>query len=94
MVGVFGVERVFHVFGAATVIAIQWKVDDVTTQALMTEFYKNIWQFKLPKGEALRLAKLKMLTDYDVTRGKIRGTIRKTEWTTATSPEIDLEKIN
>jgi CHAT domain-containing protein len=36
-------------------------VDDAATCLLMQEFYVNLWQKKLPKGEALRQAQLTVL---------------------------------
>ncbi len=54
--GVFGLQRAFHQAGARSVIASLWKVDDAATQALMVEFYQNLWQKKLGKLHALRSA--------------------------------------
>ena len=39
----------------------------------MVEFYKNLWEKKLGKLEALRQAQLTMLREYDPTTGKLRG---------------------
>jgi CHAT domain-containing protein/Tfp pilus assembly protein PilF len=71
--GVFGLQRAFHVAGAQTVVASLWRVDDAATQALMQEFYRNLWQRKLPKLVALRQAQLAMLLHYDARQGKLRG---------------------
>ncbi len=71
--GVFGLQRAFHQAGARCVLASLWKVDDEATQALMTEFYRNLWQKKLGKLAALRAAQLKMIRDYNPTDGTIRG---------------------
>jgi CHAT domain-containing protein len=75
--GVFGLQRSFHQAGARTVIASLWKVDDAATQALMTEFYRNLWdpQRKLGKLEALRQAQLTILRNYDPKTGAARGTV-------------------
>jgi CHAT domain-containing protein len=48
-----------------------WTVDDTATRVLMTEFYKNLWEKKLPKLEALRQAQLRMLHDYDPSQMKL-----------------------
>ena len=56
--GVYGLQRAFHVAGCKNVIASLWKVDDAATQALMTLFYRNLWEKKLDPADALRLAQL------------------------------------
>ncbi|MCI0458045.1 MAG: CHAT domain-containing protein, partial [Gemmataceae bacterium] len=56
--GVFGLQRAFHLAGTKNVIASLWKVDDQATAALMTLFYRNLWQENLPPIEALRQAQL------------------------------------
>jgi len=59
--GVLGLQRAFHTAGARTVVTSLWSVDDAATQKLMTRFYENFWQKKLPKLEALRQAQLSIL---------------------------------
>jgi CHAT domain-containing protein/tetratricopeptide (TPR) repeat protein len=59
--GVFGLQRAFQVAGARTVLASLWSVEDSATRMLMTEFYRNLWEKKLPKAEALRQAQLHMI---------------------------------
>lgn len=71
--GVLGLQRSFHAAGARTCVTSLWKVDDEATQVLMTEFYRNLWEKKLSKLEALRQAQLKMLTGYDPRQGKLRA---------------------
>jgi CHAT domain-containing protein len=71
--GVFGLQRAFHIAGARTVVASLWKIDDAATQALMQEFYRNLWERKLPKLEALRRAQLAMLLHYDAKAGRLRA---------------------
>jgi CHAT domain-containing protein len=71
--GVLGLQRAFHEAGARTVVASLWKVDDQGTQALMVEFYKNLWQKKLGKLQALRQAQLSMLHGYDAKAGNLRA---------------------
>src|SRR5262249_52995003 len=56
--GVYGLQRAFHVAGCRDVIASLWKVDDGATQALMSLFYRNLWEKKLSPPEALRQAQL------------------------------------
>jgi CHAT domain-containing protein len=71
--GVFGLQRAFHLAGARSVVASLWKIDDAATQALMQEFYHNLWEKKLPKLEALRRAQLAMLLHYDAKAGRLRS---------------------
>lgn len=71
--GLLGLQRAFQVAGAKNVVASLWKVDDAATQALMTEFYANLWQKKLPPIEALRQAQLRMIVDYKPAEGKLRA---------------------
>jgi CHAT domain-containing protein/Tfp pilus assembly protein PilF len=71
--GVFGLQRAFHLAGARSVIASLWKIDDDATQALMAEFYRNLWERKLPRLEALRRAQLAMLLHYDAKAGRVRA---------------------
>jgi len=59
--GVFGLQRAFHLAGTRAVIASLWKVEIHATQTLMAEFYKNLWEKKLTKLEALRQAQLALL---------------------------------
>ena len=64
--GVFGLQRAFHVAGCRNVIASLWKVDDVPTLVLMEEFYRNLWEKKLSKREALRQAQLTLYRNPDL----------------------------
>lgn len=59
--GALGLQRAFQIAGAQSVVASLWQVDDDATQALMTEFYRNLWERKLGRLEALRQAQLAML---------------------------------
>jgi CHAT domain-containing protein/Tfp pilus assembly protein PilF len=64
--GVLGLQRAFQVAGARTVVASLWKVDDDATRALMTEFYRRLWNAKdrSAKLEALRQAQLAIRNHY------------------------------
>ena len=52
--GVLGLQRALQVAGARTVVASLWRVRDAATEALMSEFYRNLWDRKLSTLEALR----------------------------------------
>jgi CHAT domain-containing protein len=56
--GVYGFTRAFHITGCKNVVTSLWKVDDAATAALMTLFYRGLWENKLPPVEALRWAQL------------------------------------
>ena len=62
--GVFGLQRAFHLAGTQTVVASLWSVEVGSTRALMVEFYKNLWQKRLPRLESLRQAQLAMINEY------------------------------
>lgn len=74
--GVLGLQRAFHIAGAKSVVASLWKVDDTATQVLMTEFYKNLWEKKLGRLEALRQAQLSMIHHFDPKTGQLRGEVK------------------
>ena len=73
--GLLGLQRAFQIAGARTVVSSLWKVDDPATQALMSEFYRNLWERKLGKLESLRQAQISMLHNYDAKTGTFRGTV-------------------
>ena len=56
--GVFGLQRAFHLAGCKNVVASLWKVPDAATAALMGEFYRALWDDKLPPLLALQKAQL------------------------------------
>lgn len=53
--GVWGLQRAFKKAGAGSILMSLWKVNDMATQLLMTEFYNNLCEGK-GKRESLRLA--------------------------------------
>jgi CHAT domain-containing protein len=59
--GVIGLSRSFIAAGIPSVIVSLWAVPDAPTAELMTEFYTNLYQKKLDKAQALRMAMLKMM---------------------------------
>jgi CHAT domain-containing protein/Tfp pilus assembly protein PilF len=58
--GTLGLQRAFHFAGARNVVASLWKVDDDATAALMSVFYRELWQNDQPPIEALRRAQLEI----------------------------------
>jgi len=76
--GVFGLQRAFRLAGARSVVASLWKVDDDATRVLMEQFYRNLWEKKMAKLEALRQAQLTVMRKYDLKNGALhRGDIVK-----------------
>jgi CHAT domain-containing protein/tetratricopeptide (TPR) repeat protein len=71
--GVFGLQRALQLAGVRTTVASLWSVDDSATQALMVEFYHNLWTRKLTKLESLRQAQLTIMRSYDPASGRLRG---------------------
>lgn len=61
--GVYGLQRAFIVAGAQNLIMSLWKVNDETTQLLMSEFY-NQWFSGKSKTDAFNEAILKVKKDY------------------------------
>lgn len=75
--GITGLQRAFHIAGARSVVASLWKVDDQATVLLMSEFYRNLWQGRLSKLDALREAQLSMLRGYDPDTGSLERSLGK-----------------
>jgi CHAT domain-containing protein/Tfp pilus assembly protein PilF len=58
--GTFGLQRAFHLAGTRDVVASLWKVPDQSTAALMSLFYRNLWEKNLAPMESLRQAQLEI----------------------------------
>jgi CHAT domain-containing protein len=58
--GMIGLTRAFIYAGADSVVVSLWNVNDSATAELMRDFYQNLKR-GLPKDDALRQAKLKLL---------------------------------
>ncbi|CAK9099730.1 Nephrocystin-3 [Durusdinium trenchii] len=59
--GVLGLQRAFHMAGARNVVTSLWQVDDAGTAALMSLFYRNLWEHDQSPSTALRNAQLSLL---------------------------------
>lgn len=59
--GVIGLSRSLFIAGTPSVIVSLWSVPDAPTAELMTDFYTNLYQKKLDKAQALRMAMLKIM---------------------------------
>ena len=59
--GLISVQRAFQISGVRTTVASLWKVDDRVTQFLMERFYRNLWQKKMTRLDAMREAQLYLL---------------------------------
>lgn len=61
--GVIGLSRSLITAGAPSVLVSLWSVNDLSTQVLMTEFYRNLQQ-NPDKAQALRQAMLATMKQY------------------------------
>jgi len=61
--GIISLAHGFSYAGAKSVITSLWSVNDLSTKALMEEFYSNLKKGK-PKDEAIRQAKLTIIEHY------------------------------
>jgi CHAT domain-containing protein/tetratricopeptide (TPR) repeat protein len=59
--GVIGLQRSLTLAGARSQILSLWPVSDAKTKDLMVSFYRNIFEKKMTKAEALRQAQLQMI---------------------------------
>ena len=78
--GLIGIQRSFQVSGVDSIVATIWKVDDKMTRVLMERFYRNLFDKKLSKLDALREAQLWVLNHSSLVEesGNDRGSVRKT----------------
>jgi len=58
--GVIGLQRSLTLAGARSEILRLWPVNDAKTRDLMVSFYRNMFEKKMTKSEALRQAQLEM----------------------------------
>jgi CHAT domain-containing protein len=63
--GLIGLTRAFQYAGARSVLSSLWKVDDRSTEELMTRFYGHLRGGK-PKDEALRQAQIDLIRSRDL----------------------------
>jgi tetratricopeptide (TPR) repeat protein len=61
--GILGLPRALHLAGCRCVIASLWDTPEADGAVLMGRFHRNLWERKLPRGEALRQAQLSLLRE-------------------------------
>jgi CHAT domain-containing protein len=59
--GLLGLQRALQAASARAVVASLWRVNDDATQALMAEFYRNLWARHRGRLDSLRAAQLALL---------------------------------
>lgn len=75
--GLMSLRRAFTIAGAQSVVSSLWKIDDQASAQLMADFYRNYFEHRLGKAEALHQAKLKMLRR---NRAEYNGDARPLTW--------------
>jgi CHAT domain-containing protein/tetratricopeptide (TPR) repeat protein len=88
--GLIGIQRAFQIAGARTTVASFWKVNDGVTKFLMERFYRNMWEKKMKRLDALREAQLYLLKNPAEVSALDRGLtrIRNNAAQTRLSPEF------
>jgi CHAT domain-containing protein len=61
--GMVGLTRAFMYAGTPSVLVSLWSVSDMSTSALMGEFYKNLIKYKFSRTDALQKAQLTLISD-------------------------------
>jgi CHAT domain-containing protein len=66
--GIKGLRRSFEIAGVKSIICTLWSVDDLSSAILIEQFYKNLFNSKMDKLQALSNAKdyVKKLTQYQL----------------------------
>ncbi|QDU80132.1 CHAT domain protein [Polystyrenella longa] len=59
--GLIGIQRSFQVAGTGATITSLWQVPDQATRVLMERFYRNYWEKKMSRLDALREAQIFLL---------------------------------
>ncbi len=70
--GVLGLQRAFHLAGARSTVTTLWQIPDDPTRVLMARFYRNLWEKKMGKLDALLEAQRWMLSE-----GKSHGDVQR-----------------
>jgi CHAT domain-containing protein/Tfp pilus assembly protein PilF len=78
--GVMGLRAAIIGAGARTVVMSLWKVPSEATSKLMTIFYRNLWEKRLPKAQALLRAQEALRDDPS---GKFKRPLFWAAWTLA-----------
>lgn len=62
--GVYGLQRAFQQAGAKSILMSLWKVNDAATQEMMTLFYKNLIEKRLPLRKSFTAAQQALRKKY------------------------------
>jgi len=78
--GVMGLRAAFMAAGARSLVLSLWRVPDESTRLLMTAFYRNLWEKRLPLVLALRTAQEEVRHDLS---GRFRPPVHWAGWVLA-----------